>query len=164
MDKSFDNPAVGYRLRDVGMPLDHLNNTVRIFLVLGLDVPSAMTTPFDKWTQKEFYQLAAFEGGLRTQLPRPEYAQPNLKKATADVGERSREANRMRQIERWNRYGVVETAAKLKFPHDYAYDDAKPNEIVLPEILFGKRPAVPENFSRRQVYALMTSRQNPRFH
>ena len=40
----------------------------------------------------------------------------------------------------------------------------RPNEIVLPEILFGKRPAVPENASRRQVYAhWMTSRQNPRF-
>ena len=160
----FDNPAVGYRLRDVGMPLDHLNNTVRIFLGTRIGCAQCHDHPFDKWTQKEFYQLAAFEGGLRTQLPRPEYAQPNLKKATADVGERSREANRMRQIERWNRYGVVETAAKLKFPHDYAYDDAKPNEIVLPEILFGKRPAVPENSSRRQVYAhWMTSRQNPRF-
>ena len=160
----FENPAVGYRLRDVGMPLDHLNNTVRVFLGTRIGCAQCHDHPFDKWTQKEFYQLAAFEGGMRTQLPRNQYGQPNLKAATADVGERSREANRMRQIERWNRYGVMETSSRLKFPHDYSYSDAKPNEIVLPEILFGNKPQLPENAPRRQVYAhWMTSRQNPRF-
>ncbi len=160
----FDNPAVGYRLRDVGMPLDHLNNTVRVFLGTRIGCAQCHDHPFDKWTQKEFYQLAAFEGGMKTQLPRGQYAQVNLKKYMEEVGERSREANRMRQIERWNRYGVMETSTSLKFPHDYAYDDAKPNEAVLPEILFGKKPALPEDASRRQVYAhWMTSRDNPRF-
>lgn len=160
----FDNPAVGYRLRDVGMPLDHLNNTVRVFLGTRIGCAQCHDHPFDKWTQKEFYQLAAFEGGMKTQLPRGQYAQANLKKYMEEVGERSREANRMRQIERWNRYGVMETSASLKFPHDYAYDDAKPNEVVLPEILFGKKPSIPEDASRRQIYAhWMTSRDNPRF-
>lgn len=160
----FENPAVGYRLRDVGMPLDHLNNTVRVFLGTRIGCAQCHDHPFDKWTQKEFYELAAFEGGMRTQLPRKEYAQTNLKRYTEEVGERSREANRMRQIERWNRYGVMETAARLKFPHDYVYDDAKPNEIVLPRILFGDRPELPEDASRRQIYAhWMTSKQNPRF-
>ena len=160
----FDNPAVGYRLRDVGMPLDHLNNTVRVFLGTRIGCAQCHDHPFDKWTQKEFYQLAAFEGGMKTQLPRKEYAQTNLKVYMEEVGERSREANRMRLIERWNRYGVMETSTNLKYPHDYAYDDAKPNQVVLPEILFGKKPALPENASRRQIYAhWMTSRQNPRF-
>ena len=160
----FDNPAVGYRLRDVGMPLDHLNNTVRVFLGTRIGCAQCHDHPFDKWTQKEFYQLAAFEGGMKTQLPRKEYAQTNLKVYMEEVGERSREANRMRLIERWNRYGVVETSTNLKYPHDYAYDDAKPNQVVLPEILFGKKPALPDNASRRQIYAhWMTSRQNPRF-
>ena len=160
----FDNPAVGYRLRDVGMPLDHLNNTVRVFLGTRIGCAQCHDHPFDKWTQKEFYQLAAFEGGMKTQLPRKEYAQSNLKKYMEEVGERSPEANRMRLIERWNRYGVMETSTNLKYPHDYGYDDAKPNQVVLPEILFGKKPALPENASRRQIYAhWMTSRQNPRF-
>ncbi|MBA63941.1 MAG: hypothetical protein CMJ76_16420 [Planctomycetaceae bacterium] len=160
----FENPAVGYRLRDVGMPLDHLNNTVRVFLGTRIGCAQCHDHPFDKWTQKEFYQLAAFEGGMRTQLPRKEFAQVNLRKYTEEVGERSREANRIRQIERWNRYAVMETGANLKFPHDYVYDDAKPNQVVLPEILFGKKPVLPEGASRRQIYAhWMTSRQNPRF-
>ena len=162
--KVWHNPATGYKLRDIGMPLDNLNNTVRIFLGTRIGCAQCHDHPFDKWTQKEFYQLAAFEAGIRTSGARATYAQKNMKAAITEVGERSREANLMRRIERFNRYTVSETSTKLKFPHDYAYDDAKPGGLVTAKILFGSIPTKIPNSDRRDLFAhWMTSPDNPRF-
>ena len=162
--KVWHSPATGYKLRDIGMPLDNLNNTTRIFLGTRIGCAQCHDHPFDKWTQKEFYQLAAFEGGLRTSGARGTYAQKNMKAAITEVGDRSREANLMRRIERFNRYTVNETTAKLKFPHDYAYEDAKPGELVTAKILFGSIPTMAPDSDRRDLFARwMTSTENPRF-
>ena len=61
--KIWDNPAAGYILRDSGMPLDAMNNTVRIFLGTQIGCAQCHNHPFDRWTQKEFYQMAAFTFG-----------------------------------------------------------------------------------------------------
>ena len=162
--KVWHDPATGYKLRDIGMPLDNLNNTTRIFLGTRIGCAQCHDHPFDKWTQKEFYQLAAFESGLRTSGARATYAQKNMKAAITEVGDRSREANLMRRIERFNRYTVNETSAKLKFPHDYAYDDAKPGQLVTAKVLFGSIPTMASDSSRRDLFAQwMTSTNNPRF-
>jgi hypothetical protein len=162
--KVWHSPATGYKLRDIGMPLDNLNNSTRIFLGTRIGCAQCHDHPFDKWTQKEFYQLAAFEGGLRTSGARGTYAQKNMKAAITEVGDRSREANLMRRIERFNRYTVNETTAKLKFPHDYAYEDAKPGELVTAKILFGSIPTMAPDSDRRDLFARwMTSTENPRF-
>ncbi|MEC7566560.1 MAG: DUF1549 domain-containing protein [Planctomycetota bacterium] len=162
--KVWHNPAAGFKLRDIGMPLDNLNNTVRIFLGTRIGCAQCHDHPFDKWTQKEFYQLAAFEAGVRTSGPRATYAQTNMKAAITAVGERSREANLMRRIERFNRYTVNETAAKLKFPHDYQYDDAKPGQLVTSQVLFGSLPKMAPDSNRREMFAQwMTARENDRF-
>ena len=41
----FDNPAAAYYLRDTGMALDNMSNTVRIFLGTRLECASVMITP-----------------------------------------------------------------------------------------------------------------------
>jgi hypothetical protein len=60
------NPATGYVQRDSGMPLDNMNNTVRIFLGTRIGCAQCHDHPFDRWTQKEFYQMAAFTFGTQT--------------------------------------------------------------------------------------------------
>ncbi|HLQ45192.1 MAG TPA: DUF1549 domain-containing protein, partial [Planctomycetaceae bacterium] len=67
----WEEPAVGFVLRDPGMPLDNLNNAVRIFLGTRIGCAQCHDHPFDRWTQKEFYSMAAFTAGI-------EY-RPNLK-------------------------------------------------------------------------------------
>ncbi len=64
--KIFENPAAGYILRDSGMPLDAMNNTVRIFLGTQIGCAQCHDHPFDRWKQKEFYQMAAFTAGTQT--------------------------------------------------------------------------------------------------
>jgi hypothetical protein len=62
--KYWENGAVGYYHRDRGMPLDNLANTARIFLGVRLECAQCHNHPFDKWTQMDFYKLAAFSHNM----------------------------------------------------------------------------------------------------
>ncbi len=170
-----DNPAVGYTLRDPGMPLDHLDNTVRIFLGTRIGCAQCHDHPFDHWTQHEFYQLAAFVGGEQTRLPsrlpKNMKASVNLPepfnqgKFYKEIDAASKQGRAARKVIRLNRSAVWENPnQKLKYPHDYAYKDAKPGDVVPPKVIFGNVPALSKDQSRRQAFAAWTtSPDNPRF-
>jgi hypothetical protein len=65
--KAWDNGAIGYYMRDRGMPLDNMANTVRIFLGTRIECAQCHNHPFDKWSQMQFYKMAAFTYGVQTQ-------------------------------------------------------------------------------------------------
>ena len=171
----WENPAAGYLLRDRGMPLDNLNNTVRIFLGTQIGCAQCHDHPFDRWTQKEFYQLAAFVAGnsyrgvidkdLRQMLSRNE---PRKTPAGGwfygEVKYESREGRVAQSLLRANNNGLGENPkATLKFPKDYAYSNAKPGEIARPAVIFGEMPEL-KGKSRREAFAdWLTSDDNPRF-
>ena len=60
----WENGAAGYYQRDRGMPLDNMSNTVRIFLGVRLECAQCHNHPFDKWTQMDYYKMAAFSYGM----------------------------------------------------------------------------------------------------
>ncbi|HBU38478.1 MAG TPA: hypothetical protein DEB70_11835, partial [Planctomycetaceae bacterium] len=55
----------GFQLRDAGMPLAYVDNTVRVFLGTQIGCAQCHDHPFDRWTQQEFYKLAALTNGSR---------------------------------------------------------------------------------------------------
>lgn len=65
--KAWDNGAIGYYMRDRGMPLDNMANTTRIFLGTRIECAQCHNHPFDKWSQMQFYKMAAFTYGVQTQ-------------------------------------------------------------------------------------------------
>jgi hypothetical protein len=123
--------------------------------------------PFDRWTQKEFYQLAAFTGGTEYRLARNNMSKLNngtIDKA-APGGDRSIEARLGRSIVRLNRAAIWSNNKKqLKFPQDYQYDDAKPGQLTTPTFLFDTKKASFTLPERRQIFAdWVTSETNDRF-
>ncbi|MEI6236344.1 MAG: DUF1549 domain-containing protein [Planctomycetota bacterium] len=62
---AWDNGAVGYYNRDPEMPLDNMAITARVFLGTRIECAQCHNHPFDKWTQTEFYHLAAYTYGNR---------------------------------------------------------------------------------------------------
>jgi len=163
----WESPATGYLIRDAGMPLDNLNNTVQVFLGTRIGCAQCHNHPFDRWKQKEFYELAAFMTEANSQNPYARDMRKMLgateKKARVDIKDR-KVRGKVQRLLRMNRTGVKSDKPPLKFPHDYAYKDAKPHQRVSPAVPFGPAPALPANGARRQAFAdWMTSKENPRF-
>jgi hypothetical protein len=61
---SWQNPAIGYYLRDFGMPLDNLAITTQVFLGTQIVCAQCHNHPFDSVTQMDYYHLAAFTYGM----------------------------------------------------------------------------------------------------
>ncbi|MEC9094687.1 MAG: DUF1549 domain-containing protein, partial [Planctomycetota bacterium] len=156
--KSWENPATGYLLRDTGMPLDNLANTTRIFLGTRIGCAQCHDHPFDTWSQKDFYELAAFFGGVRTRDYRKTMNVPNL-----DSKKEEDEIYVMRRIVRINRSKIWDDKKQLlKYPKDYAYENAKPGQVVKTGVLFGKKD-IANGLKRREAFANWLTQGNDRF-
>ena len=172
---AWKNPATGYVQRDPGMPLDAMNNTTRIFLGTRIGCAQCHNHPFDRWTQKEFYQMAAFTFGTRTNASGEDKRywseNPNdrlhedyeaIEQEEEDRRQNSYRFDRMISVNMMVVNDVQDT--KIRLPKDYAYDDAKPDEVVEPKTLFGSPADVRKGETPRQAFARwLVSKENPRF-
>lgn len=153
-----ENGAVGFYLRDDGMPLDNMALAVKTFMGTSLVCAQCHDHPFDLWTQMQFYEMAAYTYGVTTR-DRAE----NVEKAQKMVKDRA-VRNALDDITRPLTYGVKDTGRSIQLPHDYQYDDAKPNQRIAPAAIFNGKVKPAKEQTRRQAYARwMTSPQNPRF-
>ncbi|QDV23954.1 DUF1549 and DUF1553 domain-containing protein [Aureliella helgolandensis] len=169
--KVWDQPAAGYALRDNGMHLVHVDNTIRVFLGTQIGCAQCHDHPFDHWTQKEFYQMAAFTSGVKTRDDRhtPAFVNGNPVQRITDEMKKADPTARLQGtsnlLAQANLFRVsFNPKAKLKLPQDYQYDDGKPNQTVDPVVLWGKLPLACKDQSPREQYAAwLTDAENPRF-
>lgn len=171
----WENPASGYLQRDANMPLDNMNNTVRIFLGTRIGCAQCHNHPFDRWTQKEFYEMAAFTFGTITTGgggdTRFWSKNPNDRLMEEYYQLEQEEEDRRINYYRFTRMIRVNMKVvndipgrKVTLPPDYAYDDAKPKQVIEPKVLFGKQPEIKANEPPRKAFARwLISKDNPRF-
>ncbi len=171
----WQNPPAGYYLRDKNMPLDNMNNTVRIFLGTRIGCAQCHDHPFDRWTQKEFYQVAAFTFGTLTSTgggdKRFWEKDPNDRlrqeydKIEQEEEDRRNNSYTFDRIMRVNMMIVNDQVdRKIRLPKDYKYPDAKPDDIVEPKALFGPPSEIRPGETPRQAFARWAvSKDNPRF-
>ncbi len=160
----YENGASGYYLRDNGMPLDNMANTVQIFLGTRLTCAQCHNHPFDHWTQKEFYEMSAFTFGVQTVRPATREDREKARELMAmDVDNKTKQA--IKGIVRKTRYGYVsDTPGKqIRLPDNYKYPDAAPNAKVDPKAIFGGPDSVAPADRRHAYSAWLTSTENPRF-
>jgi hypothetical protein len=164
--------AVGYLLRDKAMPLDSLANTLTIFLGANVACAQCHNHPLADWTQKDFYQMAAYFGATSNDYPK---AQKFMKRLT-DKRKTPAQENRQLMVRVLApNLAAVKTLPRNQttYPKDYTYDDAKPGEAVEPKLIewssedpkgtdYGSKPQKPEEL-RKTFADWMTHPENPRF-
>ena len=173
----WENGAVGYYLRDAGMPLDNMSNTAQIFLGTQMVCAQCHNHPFDKWTQMEYYKMASYTYGISTRMGQDLqkkigqyfYQQTKgLSKTEKRKLGNSQKAQVLRkaiqEMVQPLRYGATHTGKKLNLPHDYQYEDAKPKTVVNSEPIFApdslnKKVENPVNAYGQWII----STNNPRF-
>lgn len=185
-----DNPAAGYYLRDRGMLLDNVSNTVQVFLGHQIGCAQCHDHPFDTFTQMDYYQLASFLGGteykfedaqekvretMRANMPKKpspaelaRMSKKDRKKAMKERfdGKNKAEARKISQVFRYHNRNAISTnpSKKLKLPADYKYEDGEPGEVIPTRTIFGEKFKNVPPEDRKQVFAdWVTSRDNPFF-
>ncbi|MEM9282398.1 MAG: DUF1549 domain-containing protein [Verrucomicrobiota bacterium] len=160
------NGPTGYLLRDPAMPLDNLANTLTIFLGANVSCAQCHDHPFAEWSQKDFYQMAAFFGGTYVSDRDPRKIANQLEN----------ELHSKRQVGTavaQNMYAVFpEIEQKLTYPEDYFYNNANPGSKVDPSFISWEAEGNqrPPDFDTSNVEGLrdsfatwLTHSENPRF-
>lgn len=168
--KLFEHPEAGYIIRDSGMPLDALNNTIRVFLGTQIGCAQCHDHPFDVWRQHEFYEMAAYTFGTgfrRTPPAKKPGSGSVVAKLKADLKKADDKFDGGGKYNRFlvgNTFEVYDTKNKLTLPHDYKYDDDKPNTVVKPATIFDPPAVIAKGETPRVAFARwLTSPENPRF-
>ncbi|MDG1875081.1 MAG: DUF1549 domain-containing protein [Mariniblastus sp.] len=137
------NGAVGYYLRDRNMPEDNMSNTVRIFLGTRLECAQCHDHPFDKWTQRQYFEMVAFTGGIR-------YRNPD---ANSNVG-RLRQLVRKGEISQKNQgivnrlsqsvgHGISGSGTGLAtLPEGFLGEDGYEGEVITGKTMFDRKKLV----------------------
>ena len=170
--KLYENgPEVSYYVRDRGMQEDNLSHTLRIFLGTRLQCAMCHDHPFDRWTQKEFYEMTAFTSG--TGSVRIDEANKKIGKLSRIIREEGDENsgtfnNWRNQVRDSTFFGLEnEGTGKIKLPKDYAEDDGEPGDLVFAKAIFTPKPVFdpksPKPKSRVVLADWITSKDNPRF-
>ena len=136
------NGATGYYMRDAGMPLDNMSNIMKIFLGTSMECAQCHDHPFDRWTQLDFYKLAAFTSGIKMNRnldrrdPRAKMHDADRTKFKPDFAK----AQVFGQVLRIKYADIAHTGTGIiRLPHDYDYDDAKPYQAIVADVPFGPK-------------------------
>ncbi len=96
---AWDSGSIGFYQRDENK-LDHLAYTVQVFLGTSIVCAQCHNHPFDKWTQMDYYSMAAFTYGMDTKngaaseikLPKRPQAGKQLPESLAKMSPKERKA------------------------------------------------------------------------
>jgi len=159
---SHENPATGYFLRDRRMRFDTVAATAQVFLGTQIGCAQCHDSKFDDWTQKDFYQFAAFMHAVDA---RPDAREARaLKQKIAKTKDDKEQARLRRELRNLPVTFKDDPKRRLRLPDDYVYDNGKPKQVVNSDVLFGKLPKAREGDTERDRFARwLTAPSNPLF-
>ena len=156
----------GYLLRDPGMPLDNLSNTLNIFLSANVSCAQCHDHPLADWTQREFYELAAFFGATDVSDRDPRKVGNKLRLPDGSISKQDVASAVAQNLARVH----TKSAQTLKFPDDYAYSDVEPGSPVDPLLFIWDDEELTVEVDQTDPVKLrenfaewLTHKKNPRF-
>jgi hypothetical protein len=180
----WDNPAVGYHLRDNGMKLDHVAFMGKVFLGTNITCAQCHDDPFSDWTQYQYYEFSAYLADLETKGKSQKAKMPKKKELEAYIAatqkldpgneEQKRKINNIvgryqRSLQDMSRASELAvhtvTDRSMRLPSNYQYEDGFPRDKVKPWGLFGKEngTAAAALNPRQRLAVWLTSAKNERF-
>ncbi len=170
----WDNGAIGYYMRDAGMPLDNMANTCQVFLGTRVACAQCHNHPFDDYKQRDFYEMAAYTCGVQTRVnSRQIIAEATGKKSKRDQdkdlppGVREQLDDLLEPLT----YGTRQNPdMKQKLPPDFRGDpknpskrEGMPNEEVKAQPVFSREKIKTGKGILDNYANWMTSPDNPTF-
>lgn len=159
------NGGTGFWLRDAGMPLDHLANTIQVFLGTRIGCAQCHDHPFDRWTRLEFYRLAACTSGVQIPKgpPQSDGMRPaEMKKIVEALEPQQRQA--LRNLNEVVLTRVVEKGGgTIALPPDWQYSGNKAKEKIKFAPLYDIAGFDAKGGPREALAQWITSPDNPRF-
>lgn len=131
-----DQSAVGYMLRDRLMLMDNVANTMQLFLGTDMLCAQCHDHPFKKWTQMDFYKIAAFFNDTVVNAT-------HLNRENKNALKKLKPKNKQQMHSYQNFYkdlyqGVYKGGSgTIRLPKTYEYDDGKPNELIQAGVPYG---------------------------
>ena len=164
----WDDGAVGFYLRDRGMPLDHTSNMARVFLGTRMECAQCHDHPLEPITQQDFYELSAYTFGVTNLCSEAGFSPANVRHWKA-LQAKLDETNAGHDV----RQAASRTVAALKrltqdspnelvYPQDYAREAARGKKSAA-RTPFGDEASADVGTRRAALAAWMTSPRNPRF-
>ena len=165
------NPAAGYYLRDRGMQQDNIAHTIQIFLGTRLECAMCHNHPFDRWSQKEFYEMTAFTSGVAgvTNRDRRKPLQELNRMINRDGTPQAGKYQNWRNVVRDSIQFGVDTngTGRIKLTDEFMEDDAKPGDTLHARAMFTPHVSIdPSEKDPRSLTVLarwLTDKNNPRF-
>ena len=161
------NGAVGYYVRDKGMELDNLSNTMRIFTGTRMECAQCHDDPFGEYERIDFYHLAAFVTGQKEVNKGP------WNTVWKEMRDAKTERSDLGELTRWIGDNIHYASlggggdGRIKLPSDYQYRDGDPGEMIGGKTPFGERERTSDRSddgkSRDTFAAWISSTKNPRF-
>ena len=133
------NGAAGYYLRDHQMPLDNAANTMQLFLATSMVCAQCHDHPYKKWSQMDFYKVAAFTAGTVTSV---KGIDEDLEKFLKDTKGKSKGGSLSKALRPLYQGTFNSGSGEISLPEDYDYDDGEPEERIKAQVPFGAKVSI----------------------
>jgi hypothetical protein len=147
----WDSGSIGFWQRDENK-LDHLAYTVQVFLGTSIVCAQCHDHPFDKWTQMDYYHMAAFTWGMNTKSKSYDFFQkkaqaPEIDKAALKNMDKKERKEYLAKFQKDKKSAVAEVSREdLQKIKQSMQDVMKPLRYTSAEWEEGKLPALPHDY------------------
>ena len=137
------NGAVGYFLRDRNMPEDNMSNTIRIFLGTRLECAQCHDHPFDKWSQRQYFEMVAFTGGIRYRAQETSSTFQQMRTLFKNNEVSAKQKPILNRLSQNLSYGIAGSGTGLaRLPDGFLGEEGYDGEIVVGKTMFEGEPLV----------------------